>query len=110
MTCDNGRPCQRCIKRSIGHLCHDERIPSVRRHQLLHENVTLSAVGSAANPSRFVPGTQQHLTFMQSKDPTAPTGDYLGTLWTADSSSACFAPAEITRSLLRFGRSYNTKN
>ncbi|KAJ7054028.1 hypothetical protein C8F01DRAFT_1031822 [Mycena amicta] len=25
MTCDEGRPCQRCIKREIGHLCHDER-------------------------------------------------------------------------------------
>ncbi|CAO3591836.1 unnamed protein product [Absidia cylindrospora] len=24
MTCDDGRPCQQCIKRSIGHLCHDE--------------------------------------------------------------------------------------
>ena len=23
-----GRPCQRCIKRSIGHLCHDEPKPS----------------------------------------------------------------------------------
>lgn len=23
-----GRPCQRCIKRSIGHLCHDEVKPS----------------------------------------------------------------------------------
>jgi len=29
MTCDDGRPCQRCIKRSIGHLCHDEPKPSV---------------------------------------------------------------------------------
>ncbi|KAI8578475.1 hypothetical protein K450DRAFT_247016 [Umbelopsis ramanniana AG] len=28
MTCDDGRPCQRCIKRSIGHLCHDEPKPS----------------------------------------------------------------------------------
>ncbi|CAO3660851.1 unnamed protein product [Rhizopus stolonifer] len=28
MTCDEGRPCQRCIKRSIGHLCHDEVKPS----------------------------------------------------------------------------------
>ncbi|KAI9218683.1 hypothetical protein BC828DRAFT_407367 [Blastocladiella britannica] len=27
MTCDNGRPCQRCIKRHIGHLCHDEARP-----------------------------------------------------------------------------------
>ncbi|KAH9924975.1 uncharacterized protein BXZ73DRAFT_91157 [Epithele typhae] len=25
MTCDEGRPCQRCVKREIGHLCHDER-------------------------------------------------------------------------------------
>ncbi|ORX49344.1 hypothetical protein BCR36DRAFT_328462 [Piromyces finnis] len=24
MTCDVGRPCQRCIKRNIAHLCHDE--------------------------------------------------------------------------------------
>ncbi|KAI0315791.1 hypothetical protein OF83DRAFT_1130440 [Amylostereum chailletii] len=28
MTCDEGRPCQRCIKREIGHLCHDEPRPS----------------------------------------------------------------------------------
>ncbi|KAJ3165958.1 hypothetical protein HDU88_003833 [Geranomyces variabilis] len=25
MTCDDGRPCQRCIKRKIAHLCHDDR-------------------------------------------------------------------------------------
>ncbi|KAJ1568472.1 hypothetical protein HK405_001610 [Cladochytrium tenue] len=24
MTCDEGRPCQRCIRRRIAHLCHDE--------------------------------------------------------------------------------------
>lgn len=24
MTCDESRPCQRCIRRNIGHLCHDE--------------------------------------------------------------------------------------
>ncbi|TIA88131.1 hypothetical protein E3P99_02769 [Wallemia hederae] len=23
MTCDDGRPCQRCVKRNIAHLCHD---------------------------------------------------------------------------------------
>lgn len=28
MTCDDGRPCQRCIKRNIGHMCHDEPKPS----------------------------------------------------------------------------------
>src|SRR5579871_308994 len=24
MTCDSNRPCARCVKRNIGHLCHDE--------------------------------------------------------------------------------------
>ncbi|KAI9102702.1 hypothetical protein DFS34DRAFT_610170 [Phlyctochytrium arcticum] len=24
MTCDDGRPCQRCVKRKIAHLCHDD--------------------------------------------------------------------------------------
>ncbi|KAG8963052.1 hypothetical protein FRC03_003487 [Tulasnella sp. 419] len=27
MHCDENRPCQRCIKRDIGHLCHDEAKP-----------------------------------------------------------------------------------
>ncbi|TFK65540.1 hypothetical protein BDN72DRAFT_920203 [Pluteus cervinus] len=40
MTCDEGRPCQRCIKREIGHLCHDERRPP-----------------KAATPSASTPGT-----------------------------------------------------
>jgi len=30
MTCDEGRPCQRCFKRDIGHLCHDEQRPKVQ--------------------------------------------------------------------------------
>ncbi|KAG6817103.1 hypothetical protein H0H87_012624 [Tephrocybe sp. NHM501043] len=33
MTCDEGRPCQRCIKREIGHLCHDERRPKASDKQ-----------------------------------------------------------------------------
>jgi hypothetical protein len=34
MTCDSERPCTRCIKRNIGHLCHDEpREPTKRRDQ-----------------------------------------------------------------------------
>ncbi|KAJ7201400.1 hypothetical protein GGX14DRAFT_465354 [Mycena pura] len=33
MTCDEGRPCQRCIKREIGHLCHDERRPKTSEKQ-----------------------------------------------------------------------------
>ncbi|OAQ23473.1 hypothetical protein K457DRAFT_118549 [Linnemannia elongata AG-77] len=40
MTCDDGRPCQRCIKRNIGHLCHDEPKPS-----------QLASAAAAANSS-----------------------------------------------------------
>ncbi|KIM36253.1 hypothetical protein M413DRAFT_449306 [Hebeloma cylindrosporum] len=35
MTCDEGRPCQRCIKREIGHLCHDERRPKAAEKQAM---------------------------------------------------------------------------
>ena len=31
MTCDLERPCARCVKRDIGHLCHDEPREPVRR-------------------------------------------------------------------------------
>ncbi|KAI9882236.1 MAG: hypothetical protein M1823_006015 [Watsoniomyces obsoletus] len=33
MTCDLQRPCTRCIKRSIGHLCHDEPRESPKKHR-----------------------------------------------------------------------------
>ncbi|KAL1966111.1 hypothetical protein VTN77DRAFT_4859 [Rasamsonia byssochlamydoides] len=37
MTCDSERPCTRCIKRNIGHLCHDEPRESARRNRNEHE-------------------------------------------------------------------------
>ncbi|KAF2143243.1 uncharacterized protein K452DRAFT_224914 [Aplosporella prunicola CBS 121167] len=33
MTCDLERPCTRCIKRNIGHLCHDEPREPVKRQK-----------------------------------------------------------------------------
>ncbi|KAF8630552.1 hypothetical protein AX15_002854 [Amanita polypyramis BW_CC] len=42
MTCDEGRPCQRCIKREIGHLCHDERRPKPSQK-------TIPAAATASN-------------------------------------------------------------
>ncbi|KAF9462196.1 hypothetical protein BDZ94DRAFT_1220142 [Collybia nuda] len=49
MTCDEGRPCQRCIKREIGHLCHDERRPKVTDKQ------PANAVGGMDMPRNFAP-------------------------------------------------------
>lgn len=47
MTCDEGRPCQRCIKRDIGHLCHDEATPAKANHD---KDETSSA--SVGTPSK----------------------------------------------------------
>uniref|UniRef100_A0A093XNT4 Regulator of drug sensitivity 2 n=1 Tax=Talaromyces marneffei PM1 TaxID=1077442 RepID=A0A093XNT4_TALMA len=39
MTCDSERPCTRCIKRNIGHLCHDEpREPTKKNNRSDHED------------------------------------------------------------------------
>ncbi|ORZ27139.1 hypothetical protein BCR41DRAFT_318576 [Lobosporangium transversale] len=43
MTCDDGRPCQRCIKRNIGHLCHDEPKPSQLANQAAAAAISFSA-------------------------------------------------------------------
>ncbi|CDH49222.1 cwt1 transcription factor [Lichtheimia corymbifera JMRC:FSU:9682] len=64
MTCDEGRPCQRCIKRSIGHLCHDE--PK-------HSNS--SAQNNNANKNRAVPTTTAGPGYMQ---PLNSLGNGLG--------------------------------
>lgn len=53
MTCDSERPCTRCIKRNIGHLCHDEpREPTKRRDQ---DDSTADEQGSSNNDLVNVP-------------------------------------------------------
>lgn len=57
MTCDEGRPCQRCIKREIGHLCHDERRPSKSDKQPSAESSSQIGMqpGSSSYASQSVP-------------------------------------------------------
>ncbi|KAH7090957.1 hypothetical protein BKA62DRAFT_724449 [Auriculariales sp. MPI-PUGE-AT-0066] len=47
MTCDEGRPCQRCIKREIGHLCHDDYKPISNRYRDKSPGAEASGSGSA---------------------------------------------------------------
>ncbi|KAL2001086.1 hypothetical protein VTN02DRAFT_2253 [Thermoascus thermophilus] len=47
MTCDSERPCTRCIKRNIGHLCHDEPREPSKRARSEHSNA--EEEGSSAN-------------------------------------------------------------
>ena len=50
MTCDEGRPCQRCIKREIGHLCHDEARPPKSASKPPESNVQPGADGARVIP------------------------------------------------------------
>lgn len=59
MTCDEGRPCQRCIKRDIGHLCHDEATPAKANEP--HEapaSSTPSKPKSHASAATVTPATE----------------------------------------------------
>ncbi|KZV92215.1 hypothetical protein EXIGLDRAFT_647485 [Exidia glandulosa HHB12029] len=58
MTCDDGRPCQRCIKREIGHLCHDDYKPSTRAKSPDGTSQPQSASGSAT-PQTATPSHPQ---------------------------------------------------
>ncbi|KAI0922840.1 hypothetical protein AcW1_002605 [Taiwanofungus camphoratus] len=49
MTCDEGRPCQRCIKREIGHLCHDERRSTAK------EKISAGSINSISTPPVDLP-------------------------------------------------------
>ncbi|KAL4992289.1 hypothetical protein BDW68DRAFT_150146 [Aspergillus falconensis] len=47
MTCDSERPCTRCIKRNIGHLCHDEPREPSKRSRSEHEQSAADEEGSS---------------------------------------------------------------
>ncbi|KAL4867719.1 hypothetical protein BDV12DRAFT_117532 [Aspergillus spectabilis] len=49
MTCDSERPCTRCIKRNIGHLCHDEPREPTKRSRSEHEQSAADEEGSSNN-------------------------------------------------------------
>ncbi|KAG0699985.1 hypothetical protein DFH29DRAFT_934450 [Suillus ampliporus] len=53
MTCDEGRPCQRCIKREIGHLCHDEQRPPKTGGKQSSDAVPTSS-SNGVDPSRSI--------------------------------------------------------
>ncbi|KAJ7045083.1 hypothetical protein C8F04DRAFT_1067648 [Mycena alexandri] len=53
MTCDEGRPCQRCIKREIGHLCHDEVRSKTSDKQPSNNNASSSTSTFNGNTGAF---------------------------------------------------------
>ncbi|KAH9834795.1 uncharacterized protein C8Q71DRAFT_766434 [Rhodofomes roseus] len=59
MTCDEGRPCQRCIKREIGHLCHDEQRSAGKEKAPALASPTSSIPNPAVDVTRNLPGPSQ---------------------------------------------------
>ncbi|KAI0252870.1 hypothetical protein BJV78DRAFT_1199626 [Lactifluus subvellereus] len=59
MTCDEGRPCQRCIKREIGHLCHDENRP-IKQGAAQAQTATVAPPAAQVN----VPGMSIFVRFI----------------------------------------------
>lgn len=62
MTCDESRPCKRCIKRNIAHLCHDpppkeksQKLSSLNNHQQSHNVINgNSGISSSSNNSNNI--------------------------------------------------------
>lgn len=54
MTCDLDRPCARCVKRSIGHLCHDEQRDSGKGMKNDQANTTSNS-GAAVKQENSLP-------------------------------------------------------
>ncbi|KAI8849179.1 hypothetical protein BC829DRAFT_472160 [Chytridium lagenaria] len=64
MTCDEGRPCQRCIKRKIAHLCHDESKGPSGPAAAVASGATLTpaVVAAVANALPSLSGTMMNPT------------------------------------------------
>ncbi|KAI9804594.1 MAG: hypothetical protein M1833_006667 [Piccolia ochrophora] len=79
------RPCTRCIKRNIGHLCHDEPREHAKKPKAEHENATADEEGASPvkledsppghRPTSFEPRTDQpqlHESGLQLDPASAP--------------------------------------
>ncbi|KAF2114686.1 hypothetical protein BDV96DRAFT_103915 [Lophiotrema nucula] len=67
MTCDLERPCTRCIKRNIGHLCHDEPRESVKKSKTDPEG----ANGDSSSQTHEATSSEPPVTTMD-QDASAP--------------------------------------
>lgn len=63
MTCDLQRPCARCVKRDIGHLCHDEPREPPKRNK---SDIGVAEIAPAPESGELkdgVPGTNGRLSY-----------------------------------------------
>ncbi|ORY92045.1 hypothetical protein BCR43DRAFT_497708 [Syncephalastrum racemosum] len=69
MTCDEGRPCQRCLKRSIGHLCHDEPRPDTLTKRPHQSTITTTTTTTTTNNHPRMSGPKKQRPLPQSRTP-----------------------------------------
>lgn len=74
MTCDLERPCTRCVKRNIGHLCHDEPREGVKKSKSEPENPD----GQTEAPKNGVPAPDATANVASQPASTADAGLNLG--------------------------------
>jgi len=67
MTCDEERPCTRCVKRNIGHLCHDESKSTVA----MKADEIFSSSDGAMDVSNFVNSEDTKMSLPQISGPGA---------------------------------------
>ncbi|CAG8979160.1 hypothetical protein HYALB_00000294 [Hymenoscyphus albidus] len=82
MTCDLERPCARCIKRNIGHLCHDEpREPesATKKSKKQHNHSTLEDDDAAADQLKTDGGMSNSVERPQEQLPPLETSLAIGT-------------------------------
>ncbi|KAG6811297.1 hypothetical protein H0H92_008092 [Tricholoma furcatifolium] len=77
MTCDEGRPCQRCIKREIGHLCHDERRPKSSDKQPANSTSTVEVARTFAPVPVFQPPQPPQQTTPSPWPISLPQGQFI---------------------------------
>lgn len=80
MTCDSERPCQRCIKRNIGHLCHDEPRDTPHRKSKGED------ADSTPADEQLEPGSPKHEFNAQPRTSTTSILDSNGQTLLGDSS------------------------
>lgn len=67
MTCDLERPCTRCVKRNIGHLCHDEPREGVKKSKSESENTLADGENSKTGAHASEPALES-----ASQEPNVP--------------------------------------
>jgi transcription activator of gluconeogenesis len=75
MTCDSSRPCARCVKRNIGHLCHDEVKDKSRENgsDSTSQSPAVDAVSPEQGHHETEVKTGRLTPRLLSREPVAPT-------------------------------------